>query len=95
MNAIKIIQTVMYIGRDYTFENSEYYYDEFDRGGVEEKREKLPVVNPEFIVMSWLKDLSNGRGWEEKSIENEQIYSKRLRLYEYLKRAFEILGIMV
>lgn len=95
MNAIKIIQTVMYIGRDYTFENAEYYYDEFDRGGVEEKREKLPVVNPEFIVMSWLKDLSNGRGWEEKSIEIEQIYSKRLRLYEYLKRAFEILGIMV
>ena len=62
---------------------------------VEEKEEKLPVANPNFVVITWLKDLSNGKGWEEKSIEIEQIYSKRLRLYEYLKRAFEILGIMV
>lgn len=95
MNAIKIIQTVMYIGRDYSFENSEYYYDEFDESVVEQKGEKLPVVNPDFVLTAWLKDLSNGKGWKEKRIEIEQIYSKRLRLHEYLKRAFEILGITV
>lgn len=93
MNAIKMIQTIMYIGREYHSENSEYYYDGFNEEDFEQKEEKLPVSNPDFLFMVWLEDLSNEKGWEEKDVEINQIYSKHLVLHEYFKRAFKILGI--
>ena len=40
MNAIKMIQTIMYIGREYHSENSEYYYDGFNEEDFEQKEEK-------------------------------------------------------
>lgn len=95
MDVIKIIQTIMYIGRDYSYERDiQRYYQESeqeDNGGRE--RISLKVDNPDFLLSVWMEDLTWAKGWEAKDIEIEQIYSKRLCLYKYFKRAFEILGI--
>ena len=98
MGVIKIIQTVMYIGREYRnekeieecYEGSEY--EEYVEPS-EKKSISLKVDDPDFLLSVWMEDLTWARGWEAKDIEIEQIYSKRLCLHKYLKRAFEILGI--
>ncbi len=101
MDVIKIIQTVMYIGRDYSYKRDierdigECEHDEYEdyEENTEKKRTSLRVNDPDFLVSVWMDDLTWAKGWEAKNIEIEQIYSKRLCLHKYLKRAFEILGI--
>ena len=95
MDVIKIIQTVMYIGRDYSYEKDiERYYASCENAESSEvKNISLKVDDPELLLAVWMEDLTWVKGWKGKSIEIEQIYSKILRLPEYLKRAFEILGI--
>ena len=95
MNVIKIIQTVIYIGRDYRNENEieecceNFEYEE----ASENKSIKLKVDDPDLLLYAWIKDLIWAEGWKAKDVEIEQIYSKSLNLHIYLKRAFEILGI--
>lgn len=92
METIKIIQTVMYIGRDYIQETEEenikrmewnYEYPESPREAPD-----LQSPDPEKLLNDWLSDF---RG-QDKYIEANQVYEK-LPLDEYLERAFIILGI--
>ena len=90
---LKVVQTVMYIGRDYetmlqTEFDEEYDEDEFSRNTI-----SLPVPDPDFVLYEWLRDLEGCKGWKSKRIEAEQVYQKKLSLYKYLERAFRILGI--
>ena len=98
MDVIKIIQTVMYIGREYRNEkeieecNECSEYEEYIEPS-EKKSISLKVDDPDLLLSVWMEDLTWAKGWEAKDIEIEQIYSKRLCVHKYLKRAFEILGI--
>ena len=80
MDAIKIIQTVMYIGRDFA--------DQYDT----QQEISIPVANPDALVVGWMRDLKAGTGWKSKTVEIEMIYEKA-SLGTYLSKAFEILGI--
>lgn len=98
MEVIKIIQTVMYIGRDYSYEKDiERYYEGCEYEEYTEHSEKktisLKVDDPDLLLSAWMDDLTWAKGWNAKNIEVEQIYSKRLCLHKYMERAFEILGI--
>ena len=98
MEVIKIIQTVMYIGRDYSYEKDiERYYEGCEYEEYTEPSEKktisLKVDDPDLLLSAWMDDLTWAKGWNAKDIEVEQIYSKRLCLHKYMERAFEILGI--
>ena len=90
---LKVVQTVMYIGRDYetmlqTEFDEEYDEEEFSRNTI-----SLPVPDPDFVLYEWLRDLGECKGWKSKRIEADQVYQKKLSLYKYLERAFRILGI--
>lgn len=93
---LKIVQTVMYLGRDYNIPDyQEYSYDEYDEYEGECRRQmpRFPVSNPDLVLREWLQDFDEMKGWKTKEIEAEQIYQKKSRLPEYLQRAFDILGI--
>lgn len=98
---LKVVQTVMYIGRDYetmlqTENDDEYdgeYDEEYDEEDFSRNTISLPVPNPDFVLYEWLRDLGECIGWKSKRIETEQVYQKKLRLHIYLERAFRILGI--
>lgn len=95
MNIIKIVQTVMYIGRDYSYERDiqRFYQESEEEDNCVSERISLKVNDPDFLLPVWMEDLTWVKGWETKDIEIEQIYSKDLCLYKYFQRAFEILGI--
>ena len=93
---LKIVQTVMYLGRDYNIPDyQEYSYDEYDEYEGECRRQipRFPVSNPDLVLREWLQDFDEMKGWKTKEIEAEQIYQKNSMLPEYLQRAFDILGI--
>lgn len=94
---LKVVQTVMYIGRDYeTMIQTEYddeYDGEYDEEDFGRNTISFPVPNPDFVLYEWLRDLEECKGWKSKRIEAEQVYQKRLSLHVYLERAFRILGI--
>lgn len=98
MRAIKVIQTVMYIGRDYRYS---YYCDDAGDDWLEGGKDKsfhhntdkkIVVDNPDEVLLAWMNDLKNEGDWKEKNIEINQIYEKG-PLSIYMKRAFEILGL--
>lgn len=94
---LKVVQTVMYIGRDYeTMIQTEYddeYDGEYDEEDFSRNTISFPVPNPDFVLYEWLRDLEECKGWKSKRIEAEQVYQKKLSLHIYLERAFRILGI--
>ena len=99
MDMIKVIQTVMYIGRDYPYpEYTEEELDYYTEKAVEEPgyiipEKKIRVNNPDEVLFTWMHDLESTKGWNEKDIEINQIYQKG-PLAKYLRRAFDILGII-
>ena len=94
---LKVVQTVMYIGRDYDTtlqtEYDEEYDGEYDEEDFSRNTISLPVPNPDLVLYEWLRDLGECKGWKSKRIEAEQVYQKKLSLHIYLNRAFRILGI--
>lgn len=97
METIKIIETVMYIGRDYQSSylemEQEYLSDEIDLEDTSGTTQIFhQVSSPNDLILEWLDDFNGVSGWKSKRSEVNQIYSK-LPLHEYLKRAFTILGI--
>lgn len=97
MNAIKMVEVVMYIGRDYQIDISEEDLEYEAEMKIDDPEYQLPartfkVRNPDELIRAWLDDFEGVSGWKNKSIEIEQIYQK-VPLYRYLERAFEILGI--
>jgi len=96
MDTIKVIQTVMYLGRDYEPETEEEYCDRKDHNYVYPDDiipdPELQSDDPEKLLKTWF-DFSEGvAGFKYKHAEVEQIYHK-LPLDEYLERAFIILRI--
>lgn len=98
MDSIKVIQTVMYIGRDYEIE---LYTDEEMENFIERKAEdpefQIPekhviASDPDKTLNEWMNDIKGGGEWKEKKLEINQIYEK-LPLDEYLARAFRILQV--
>lgn len=98
MNTIKVIQTAMYLGRNYQLPDiPDEQMEEYLEIMVENPDFVIPcpsrrVNNPEEVFLEWLDDLSFQKGWKSKAIEINQIYEK-VPLDEYLQAAFEILGI--
>lgn len=95
---IRIVMTVMYIGRDYPQSKEELlekylpeeeYHSEYD-GIPQEPEVVYPVSNPSKEVQHYMDYINSS---DKKEIEINQIFSKRRRLAEYLERAFMILGI--
>ena len=99
--AVKILLTIMYIGRDYP-ETREEYMERYEAQEIADDeylyadylqnmpKEIIPVPNPLNFVRQYMLDLSIS---SDKDINVNQIYSKSLRLPEYLERAIRILGI--
>ena len=98
MDMIKVIQTVMYIGRDYEYpeyteEEWDYYIEKIDEEpGYIIPEKKIRVNNPDEVLFTWMHDLKMTTEWKEKDIEINQIYQKG-PLAKYMRRAFDILGI--
>lgn len=94
---LKVVQTVMYIGRDYETmlqtECDDEYDEEYDEEDFSRNTISFPVPNPDFVLYEWLRDLEECKGWKSKRIEAEQVYQKKSSLHIYLERAFRILGI--
>lgn len=96
---IKVIQTVMYIGRDYEVptpseEVLEIYYER-KAEGPDFKMPKPPirVANPDEYLCETIEALGQSKGWKEKNIEINIIYEKMMKLPDYLLRGFKVLGI--
>ena len=95
MDQIKIIGTMMYIGRDFVLEPSEEFYTELENYDGEGERpvwNPYPVNNPDNVVLEWLSDLEETFG-EEKYDWVEQIHQK-IPLNRYLHNAFYRMGIL-
>lgn len=98
MDQIKVIQTVMYMGRDYEYPSySEEEWEELWIRMSEDPEYVLPekkvkVDNPDELLLSWMDYLDFSKGWTDKDIEIDQIYQKA-PLAQYLNRAFDILGL--
>lgn len=92
---IKVVETIMYLGRDYSNnqkneyeDNEESEYDEEDT--IIPDNEEAPLENPIQVFNQFYDDLS--ATWTNKSAEVNQIYSK-IPLYRYLKRGIFLLGL--
>ena len=96
METVKVIQTVMYIGREYTPETEEEYIIRTEKNlenpEIEIDPPQLRAKDPEKVLQEWLADSSGVSEWKDKYIEIDQIYQK-MPLDEYLERAFLILDI--
>ena len=98
MDSIKVIQTVMYIGRDYEMEPySDEEMEVFIERQADDPEYQIPekqivVSDSNKVVNEWMNEIKNGTGWESKEIEINQIYGKS-PLDIYLQRAFRILQI--
>lgn len=80
--------TVMYIGRDYPRSSSELD-DKCNGAGADREKEYL-VQNPSEEVQHYM-DYINST--DSKEIEINQIFEKRMKLDEYMKRGMWILGL--
>ena len=89
---IKIVQTVVYIGRDYIW-NQQAEWNEMREDGMEVEPLSFPVNNPDEVLYEWMNYLGEGNKWISKEVEAEVIYDKSGCLHKYLERAFTILGI--
>lgn len=87
---VKVVQIVMYIGRDYPTQIREYREESYDAYHVYENI--TPVENGDGLIDQWMRDIHGVNGWNTQAIEVNQIVQK-LPLDEYLNRAFKILGI--
>ncbi len=98
MDTIKVIQTVMYIGRDYRYpshldEEWDAIYEPLsEEPDFHTSEKKMTVDNPDEIFLAWMDYLEMEKEWNDKDIEIDQIYQKA-PLAEYLHRAFDILGL--
>lgn len=92
METIKVIQGVMYIGRDYVPETEDEYLKRMDENYYNPENlipePSLKSNDPKRLLQEQISILS----WGSKEVEVGQIYEK-LPLDEYLERAFVILGI--
>lgn len=97
---IKIVQTVMYIGRDHespsmTEEELKVYYErKAEYPDYERPKQPLCVEKPDDYLNEMVEYLGRVKSWQEKSIEIDIIMGKTLRLPDYLLRGFKILGIV-
>lgn len=97
-DTVKIIETIMYIGRDY-YEYGEQESEEIidqaeneaDNGYSLDCKDK-PVDNPNDLFSKFYNELSNTWSEDGKINEIHQIISK-IPLYNYLKRGIDLLGI--
>ncbi len=96
MTTIKVIQTVMLIGRDFVSESEEENRERILWNSVNPEQPrpspKLQSENPKALFDNWLADNTGVTDWQNKGIEIDYIYSKS-PLHDYLKRAFLILNI--
>lgn len=96
---VKVIQTVMYIGRDHQLpepteaEVEEYYERKAEDPYYEAPKKSLRVADPDKFLSETVSLLWKGKGWTDKSIEINTIMEKLLKLPQYFSRAFEVLGI--
>lgn len=96
MQTIKVIQTVMLIGRDFIPESEEENYKRtlWNSENPEQIRPapRLQSEKPQVLFNEWLAYNSGISDWQDRKIEIDYIYSKS-PLHEYLKRAFLILSL--
>ena len=96
---VKVIQTVMYIGRDYQppepteAEVEEYYEHIAEDPYYEAPKRSLCVATPDKFLSETVSLLWEGKSWTDKFIEINTIMEKLMMLPKYFSRAFEILGI--
>ncbi|MBN1891893.1 MAG: hypothetical protein JW780_03865 [Clostridiales bacterium] len=96
METVKVIQTVMYMGREYSPETEEENIERTQNNADNPENQKdappLTAAAPEKVLKEWLSNSAGVSDWKNKELEVLQIYEKS-PLDEYLKRAFLILGI--
>lgn len=85
---VRIVMTVMYIGRDYSRATIEL--DDECNGAEADREKEYPVQNPSEEVQHYM-DYINST--DSKEIEINQIFEKRMKLDEYMKRGLWILGL--
>lgn len=96
---VKVIQTVMYIGRDYKHpdpteaEIEEYCERKAEDPYYETPERPLRVADPDRFLSEEVSLLWNAKRWTDKSIEINTIMEKLMMLPKYFSRALEILGI--
>lgn len=96
---VKVIQTVMYIGRDYQFpepteaEVEEYYERKAEDPYYEAPKRSLRVADPDKFLSETVSLLWKGKSWTDKFVEINIIMEKLMMLPKYFSRAFEVLGI--
>ena len=96
---VKVVQAVMYIGRDYrglepTEEELEKYYERKAEDPYFELPEpSLRVANPDAYLSETIEELGQGKGWQDKSIEIDIIMEKLMKLSDYLWHGFQVLGL--
>lgn len=96
---VKVIQTVMYIGRDHQppepteAEVEEYYERKAEDPCYEVPKISLRVSDPDKFLSETISLLWQGKNWTNKFIEIRTIMEKLMMLPKYFSRAFEILGI--
>ena len=97
---IKVVQTVMYIGRDYEVpamsdeEQEEFFERKAEDPYYERPKQPLKVANPNAYLTEEIKALGRTKGWESRSIEINIIEEKLMLLPDYLWRGFKILGLV-
>lgn len=96
METVKVIQTVMYMGREYSPETEEENIERTQNNANNPENQKaappLRAEDPEKVLQDWLSTSTGVSDWKNKEQEVFLIYEKS-PLDEYLKRAFLILGI--
>ena len=96
---VKVVQAVMYIGRDYRApEPSDEELEKYYERKAEDPSYKLPepplrIANPDAYLSETIDELGQGKGWKDKSIEINIIMGKLMKLSDYLWRGFQVLGL--
>lgn len=97
MIAIRVIQTVMYLGRDYMPETEDEYYQRIENKHEDPENAdqyeppELQADDPEGLLLQMLTAHSGVSEWKDKYIEIDQI-DQKIPLDKYLERSFVILG---
>lgn len=94
IETIKVIQTTMYLGRDYMPEDEHEPDGEEEESFSEGVTSSLQVKNPEKFFDEWMSSSAGVSGFVDKDVEIDQI-DQKLPLDKYLERAFLILGIRI
>ncbi len=96
---VKVVQTVMYIGRDHEVpapsdeEMEMYFVRKADDPYYELPKPQLRVDNPDEYLSEMIALFGKSKGWKDKSIEINTIMEKLMKLSDYLSRGFKILGV--